>query len=227
MDTSFLTASRTIESSGIYTDDQTIGFSFQDIDKVYESYYGKNIKVTYTLRITIEKNLSNNIIKEIEIFVVKYSPEPALNCLVKLEAGYEDAVQVEIELSQLKYYTKDVILGRVYFHIIRVRLVSVCIQIIRKETIGSSKNQKVFNDVISSHEILDGPVAKGDCIPVRIFLKSCQTTPTYNNINNRASVRYFVNLYLKDDEDRTFSKMQEIFIWRPRVKIIREGIPTF
>lgn len=225
--TSFLLVSRSIEPAGIYTDDQTIAFQFLDVDKPYESYYGGNLRIKYVLRLTIEKNLSNNLVKEVEIFIVRHSPEPAVNCMVKLEAAYEDAVQIELELSQLKYQCKGVVLGRVYFHIIRVRLVYVTVQIMRKEIIGTGKNTKTYSQVVGSFEVLDGPVAKGDCIPIRIFLKSCGVTPTYNNISNRASVRYYANLYMKDEDGRSFSKMQEIIIWRPKEKIVRDGITSY
>jgi Vacuolar protein sorting-associated protein 26. len=197
------------------------------VDKCYESYYSKNLRVRYKLRLTIERNLSNNIIKEIEIFVVKFSEEPGLNCLVKLEAGYEDAVQIEFELSQLKYHNNDIVQGRVYFHIIRVRVMHMEIQVVRKETVGVTKNNSVFEEIIGVYEILDGPVAKGDTVPIRIFLKSCGVTPTYNNISNRASVKYFLKLFLKDEEGRSFSKTQEIVIWRPWTKICRDGIPSY
>lgn len=219
--------SRSIEPSGIYTDDQTIPFQFVEIDKPYESYYGNRLRVKYVLRLTVEKNLSSNLVKELEIFIARCNPEPAVNSLVKIEAGYEDAVQIELELSQLKYQFKGVVIGKVYFHIIRVRLMYVTAQVIRKETIGVGKNAKHYSEIIGFYEILDGPVAKGDCIPLRIFLKSCGVTPTYTNINNRASVRYFINLYLKDDEGRSFGKMQEIVIWKPQEKIIREGIVSY
>ena len=181
----------------------------------------------YVLRLTIEKNMSSNIMKEIEICIVRCNFEPAVNSSVKIEAGYEDAVQIELELNKLKYHLQDVVLGRIYFHIIRVRLLYVVVQIVRKESIGYGKKLRTYNEIVGNYEILDGPVAKGDSVPIRIFLKSCNATPTYNNISNRASVRYYANIFLKDEDGRSFSKMQEIIIWRPKEKIIREGIASF
>lgn len=226
-DTTFLHVTRTLESSGTIADGKTIPFQFLDVDKSYESYYGSNLRVKYFLRLTIEKNLSSNIVKEVEIFIIRCSSEPAVNCFVKIECGYEDAIQTELELAQLKYNNKDVVLGRVYFHIIRVRLEEVIMKVIRKEIIGVGKDATVYEDVVGEFVILDGPVAKGDSIPIRIYLKSCDVTPTYTNISNRASVKYFLHLHMRDDEGRTFSKSQEITIWRPSQKIQREGISTY
>jgi vacuolar protein sorting-associated protein 26 len=144
-----------------------------------------------------------------------------------VESGYEDAVQIEFELSQLKTDFRDVLLGRIYFHIIRVRLVTVTVQIVRHEILGTGKNQRVLADTIAEYEILDGPVAKGDCIPIRIFLRSCKITPSYYNISNRAAVRYYAKLFLQDEDGRTFAKMQEIVLWRAREKPARDGISAF
>ena len=44
----------------------------------------------YVLRLTIEKNMSSNIMKEIEICIVRCNFEPAVNSSVKIEAGYEE-----------------------------------------------------------------------------------------------------------------------------------------
>lgn len=224
MDTTFLHVTRTLESPGTLADGKTIPFQFLDVDKSYESYYGANIRVKYFVRLTIDKNLTSNIVKEIEVFIVKFNKKPEINCFVKLECGYEDAVQTELELMQMKYSDKDVLLGRIYFHIIRVRLVGIVLNVVRKEFVGFGKEANCYEDVVGSFEILDGPVAKGDAVPIRIFLKSCNVTPTYMNISNRAAVKYFIQLCLRDEEDRTFNKEQEIVIWRPEKKIVREGI---
>ena len=39
-------------------------------------------------------------------------------------------------------------------------------------------------------------------------------TPTFKNINNKFSVKYFLNLVLVDEEDRRYFKQQEVQLWR-------------
>ena len=39
-------------------------------------------------------------------------------------------------------------------------------------------------------------------------------TPTHRNINNKFSVKYFLNLVLVDEEDRRYFKQQEITMYR-------------
>jgi len=42
-------------------------------------------------------------------------------------------------------------------------------------------------------------------------------TPTYKNVQNKFSVKYFLSLVLVDEEDRRYFKQQEIFIWRKKI----------
>jgi hypothetical protein len=54
----------------------------------------------------------------------------------------------------------------------------------------------------------------GESIPIRLFLSPYELTPTHHNINNKFSVKYFLNLVLVDEEDRRYFKQQEIPMYR-------------
>jgi vacuolar protein sorting-associated protein 26 len=47
-----------------------------------------------------------------------------------------------------------------------------------------------------------------------LFLSPYDLTPTYKDIHNKFSVRYFLNLVLVDEEDRRYFKQQEITLYR-------------
>lgn len=48
----------------------------------------------------------------------------------------------------------------------------------------------------------------------RLYLSPYDLTPTYANVHNKFSVRYFLNLVLVDEEDRRYFKQQEIMLYR-------------
>ena len=73
------------------------------------------------------------------------------------------------------------------------------------------------SDTLTKFEVMDGRPVKGEIIPIRLFLKSFPLTPTYRNINNKFSVKYFLNLVLIDEEDRRYFKQQEIVLWRENI----------
>ena len=67
---------------------------------------------------------------------------------------------------------------------------------------------------MAKYEVMDGAPVKGECIPIRLFLSAYDLTPTYKNVNNKFSVKYFLNLVLVDEEDRRYFKQQEIHLFR-------------
>ena len=48
----------------------------------------------------------------------------------------------------------------------------------------------------------------------RLFLSPYDLTPTFSNVHNRFSVKYYLNLVLVDEEDRRYFKQQEIQLFR-------------
>merc|ERR1719288_405553 len=95
------------------------------------------------------------------------------------------------------------------------------LNIIRRETTGNtSGNQtggQTDNETLTKFEIMDGAPVKDQCIPVRLYLAGFELTPTYKNVQNKFSVKYFLNLVLVDEEDRRYFKQQEMFIYRKKI----------
>ena len=73
------------------------------------------------------------------------------------------------------------------------------------------------SETLAKFEVMDGAPVRGECIPIRLFLKGYDLTPSYKNVNNKFSVKYFLNLVLVDEEDRRYFKQQEIILWRKKL----------
>ena len=113
------------------------------------------------------------------------------------------------------YSTKDVITGRVTFKTVSMKLKLMLLQIIRRETIIGGE---MDNAVLCKFEIMDGGPIKNEIVPIRFFLSPYELTPTYINVNNKFSVRYYVNMVLFDDKDKRYFKQHEIVLYRiPRI----------
>ena len=66
---------------------------------------------------------------------------------------------------------------------------------------------------------MDGCPVRGEKSPIRLYLGGIsELTPSYINVANSFSVRYFLNLVLVDEEDRRYFKQQEITLWRKDLK---------
>ena len=117
-------------------------------------------------------------------------------------------------LSTHRYHLKDVLVGKIYFLLVQIKLKHMELEIRRRETTGSGSNQYNETQTMAKYEVMDGAPVKGECVPIRLFLSAYDLTPTYKNVNNKFSVKYFLNLVLVDEEDRRYFKQQEIVLYR-------------
>ncbi|RZC84662.1 hypothetical protein C5167_047447 [Papaver somniferum] len=146
--------------------------------------------------------------------VHNYTPLPPINNSIKMEVGIEDCLHIEFEYSKSKYHLKDVIIGKIYFLLVRIKIKNMELEIRRRESTGSGQNTYVETETLAKYELMDGAPVRGESIPVRLFLSPYELTPTYRNINNKFSVKYYLNLVLVDEEDRRYFKQQEINVFR-------------
>lgn len=149
-------------------------------------------------------------------FVV-YNPvsTPELNANIRMEVGFSNLIHLEYELFQSKYNLDECIVGKVYFVSVMMKVKTVEIHLVKNETIGSGLNKKSDIELISKFELIDGNPAAGELAPIRMFINSFETlSPTYRELNNTVSVKYYLKFVVIDDEDRSFYKQQEITLWR-------------
>ena len=132
-----------------------------------------------------------------------------------MQVGIEDCLHIEFEYNKARYALKDVVLGKIFFLLVRIRIKFMELAIIKRESTGCGSN--VFNEseTVAKYEIMDGAPVRGESIPIRLFLSGFeQLTPTFQSVNNKCSVRYFFNLVLVDEEDRRYFKQQEVTFYR-------------
>ncbi|CAG0894251.1 unnamed protein product [Cyprideis torosa] len=168
-------------------------FEFNQVEKPFESYTGTNVRLRYFLRVTIVRRLTD-IVRELDIIVHTLSSYPELNSSIKMEVGIEDCLHIEFEYNKCKYHLKDVIVGRIYFLLVRIKIKYMEIAILKRETTGSGPNLYNEHDTIAKYEIMDGAPVRGESIPIRLFLSGYDLTPTMKDINKKFSVKYLLNL---------------------------------
>ncbi|NWT54753.1 VP26B protein, partial [Acrocephalus arundinaceus] len=218
----FVSLVKDLARPGEFTQSQTFDFEFTHVEKPYESYTGQNVKLRYFLRATVSRRL-NDVVKEMDIVVHTLSTYPELNSSIKMEVGIEDCLHIEFEYNKSKYHLKDVIVGKIYFLLVRIKIKHMEIDIIKRETTGTGPNVYHENDTIAKYEIMDGAPVRGESIPIRLFLAGYELTPTMRDINKKFSVRYYLNLVLIDEEERRYFKQQEVVLWR-KGDIVRKSM---
>ncbi|UJR25513.1 hypothetical protein I4U23_006859 [Adineta vaga] len=214
----FINLSKLLAFPGELIESTSIDFHFPNVEKPYESYIGINVKLRYFIRLTIIRRFTNTV-SERDICVQQLSQFPEINNSIKMEVGIEDCLHIEFEYNKSKYHLKDVIVGKIYFLLVRIKIKHMEIAILKKETTGNGPNIYAETETIAKYEIMDGAPVRGESIPIRLFLGGYDLTPTMKDIQRKFSVRYFLNLVLVDEEERRYFKQQEIVLWRKQDKI--------
>jgi vacuolar protein sorting-associated protein 26 len=220
----FLSVTKDLEPAGELTSSKTYSFEFEKVERAHESYIGLTgyLSLSYYLRVIISRSLSN-ITKQVEIWQRNYSKPPENSGSIKMEVGIEDCLHIEFEYNKSKYHLKDVIIGKIYFLLVRLKIKSMNISLIKRETTGSGLEMYNETKTLSKYEIMDGAPVKGEAIPVRLFLGGFELTPSYKDVCGKFSVSYILNLVLVDEDDRRYFKQREIMLWRKAEKRSAEG----
>lgn len=63
--------------------------------------------------------------------------------------------------SVFRYHLKDVIVGKIYFLLVRIKIKYMEIAILKRESVGNGPNLFHENETIAKYEIMDGAPVKG------------------------------------------------------------------
>lgn len=217
----FISLTKDLARPGELTQNSSLDFEFQNVEKPYESYMGINVKLRYFLRVTIIRRITD-ITREMDLIVHTLSSYPDADVNLKMDVGIEDCLHIEFEYNKSRYHLQDVIVGKIYFVLVRIKIKHMEIAIIKSETVGSGPNAAKESDPVAKFEIMDGAPVRGESIPIRLFLGGHDLAPTMRDVSKKFSVRYFLNLVLVDEEDRRYFKQQEVTLWRKADKPIRK-----
>mmetsp|Transcript_867 Transcript_867/g.1528 ORF Transcript_867/g.1528 Transcript_867/m.1528 type:complete len:299 (-) Transcript_867:287-1183(-) len=211
----FISLVRELEPPGELTTSKVHPFEFSRVEMQHESYNGINVRLRYVLRVTITRNYAANFVKDFKLWVRNLvDVPPQINNSIKMEVGIEDCLHIEFEYQKSKYHLKDVVVGKIFFLLVRIKIKHMEIEIRRKESTGTGANMYNESDTIAKYEIMDGAPVRGESVPVRLMLSPYDLTPTYRNVANKFNVKYYLNLVLVDEEERRYFKQQEIHLFR-------------
>ncbi|XP_053990989.1 vacuolar protein sorting-associated protein 26-like isoform X2 [Hylaeus volcanicus] len=218
----FFAIFKDLDSPGCLYESKTYHWKLQGVEKEYETYWGVNVSVRYFVRLCVVQKYGSTLMKEVDLIVqnpVQIVPESEK---VKMEfvlqkVGIEGCLHIEFEYDKLYYHLKDVVRGKINFLLVRIKLKYMEIHIVKTETVKGSYQQYTTTDIIGKFEVMDGSPLKLECIPVRLYLCCYDLTPTYNNIQNRYSVKYYLNIVLVDEEERRYFKRHDITLYRKEI----------
>ena len=211
----FLASTRDLEPPGELSAPKSLGFEFKHVEMQHESYHGINVRLRYFLRVVVSRSYASGVAQEFKFWVQNPVPAvPEMNNSIRMEVGIEDCLHIEFEYAKAKYSLKDVVVGKIYFLLVKIKIKHMELEIRRRESTEGGASAHNESETIAKYEVMDGAPVRGESIPVRLFLSPYDLTPTYKNVNNRFSVKYYLNLVLVDEWDRRYFKQQEITLYR-------------
>lgn len=148
----FLSLVQELAAPGDLQHPQTFEFNFKNVEKQYESYSGINVRLRYFVRVTVSRRVAD-VIREKDIWVYSYKVPREMNSSIKMDVGIEDCLHIEFEYSKSQYHLKDVIVGRIYFLLVRLKIKHMELSIIRRETTGAAPNQYNESETLVRFEV--------------------------------------------------------------------------
>ena len=94
--------------------------------------------------------------KETDLWVQNLGTAPEINNSIKMEVGIEDCLHIEFEYNKAKYHLKDIVIGKIFFLLVRIKIKHMEIAIIRRESVGSGPSVTPASDTVTKFEIMDG-----------------------------------------------------------------------
>ena len=212
----FLSLATELAAPGLLLHPETFPFEFRNVEKQYESYRGKNVLLRYYVRVVVTRKNKAEVVREKELWVFQRAGPVAETpgATVKMDVGIEHCLHIEFEYLKSRFSLKEVIVGRIFFLLVRLKIRHMELSLIRRETVGAPPNQLVDSETVVRLEIMDGAPVKGESIPIRLFLGGYNLTPTYKDVNKKFSTRTFLSLVLIDEDARRYFKQSEIILYR-------------
>jgi hypothetical protein len=68
------------------------------------------------------------------------------------------------EFQLFRYHLKDVIIGKIYFLLVRIKIKNMDLEIRRRESTGSGTNTHVETETLAKFELMDGAPVRGRLI---------------------------------------------------------------
>lgn len=214
----FVSLVRHLAGPGVVVKPIKYDFEFHNVEKPYDSYHGRRAQLRYMLQV-VARNGASQATANRELWVQRdYVDAGIPNASIELEVGIEEALHLNCRYAKTRYHLKDAVIGSVQFLLVRIKIKMIELSLVKQETTGIGHRCQNFSETVAKFEILDGIPAKGDNIPIRLFLGAYKLTPTMTNTCKRFSVRYYLTLVLVDEDDRRYYKQEEIVLYRQDTK---------
>lgn len=69
--------------------------------------------------------------------------------------------------GRCRYHLKDVVIGKIYFLLVRIKIKHMELEIRRRESTGSGPNTYNESETLAKYEVMDGAPVRGESLTVQ------------------------------------------------------------
>ena len=143
---------------------------------------------------------------------------PEMNASIKMEVGIEDCLHIEFEYAKNKYHLDDVVVGKIFFLLVRIKIKHMEVEIRRRESTGTGANAYNESETIAKYEVMDGAPVRGESIPVRLFLAPYASHPDVQKRGQPIRRQVLPQPRPRRRGGQEYFKQQEITMYRQEEK---------
>lgn len=198
-----------IQPPGTLTDTLSGTFSIEKPDLPTTTYYGNTLQAVYAVQLQIKKLTSFIIVRECQFYVVGFDVKAPIK-VSRNVIGISNLLRFEIYLPNEQVECDSVLFGQIYFVLVKIKIVSINMQIINQEYYEDDKLRIRNETLLGDFQILDGSPARGTQVPFRIFLKNLNTRRFLNFPGSQLLSRLIAKVVLVDSDGQVYSKMLKI-----------------
>ncbi len=96
-------------------------------------------------------------------------------------------------------------IGFLYFSLYKIRIVSVLLDIIRKETFTFAELSDEYEETVKEFEVMDGSPVRGTLIPIRFYTGDLHLWPQPKD--KYYVIEYFLRVHAVDESNGSYIKM--------------------
>lgn len=203
--TTFYKRTKIIKEAGTATKEETINFAIKQLDYPVPSFYGTFVDCRYIIQARI-KTKKTEYVQTVPVYILFTHPVPDKIEPMKAEIGIQNVLHIEFVLQNPTFDCGSVMIGKILFLVVKIRIVRIILQIRREEYYSNGYISSKNESIISEYEILDGMPCRGDQIPIRFYFPGVKVWPYPLDCGKNLEVKYFMRFLLIDENSKHYYK---------------------
>jgi len=200
----FFKRSRNVSTNAEICIGKKIEFQMKPVSFSLPSFYGSFVDVRYVIQVSMTTKESEYN-SSVPIYVLFLTPKPQSIVPMKAEIGIKNVLHIEFVFPKPEFDCNSVLIGKLFFLIVKIRIVQVYLQIKREEFFDNGIVRFKNEAIVSQFELLDGVPVRGDSIPVRVFFPGIKVWPCAQKTKD-FEVSYSVRFILFDENGKHYYK---------------------